>query len=112
MYQPPRRSGAELLASWRTLHRVRGEEERRSHLRREVHIAARVIVGNLLHDCTVLDISPCGARIALEAPQDIPGEFAICMTPQGFPIRRCKLIWRSDSEIGFEFDARQQLFKS
>ena len=92
-----------MLAAWRTLRRVRDDEER-SHPRREVHIAAKInLGGGSLHDCMVLDISDSGARIAIKAPQDIPDEFLICLTPHGFPVvRRCRLIWRSDSEIGVE----------
>ena len=103
MHPPSRRSAAEQLQSWRILGRVRAHEDSRLHPRRKVNIAAKIMVDGSTRDCTLLDISDSGARIALESMQELPDEFQICMTPSGFPFRQCKLIWRSNSEIGVEF---------
>jgi hypothetical protein len=104
MLRLPTRSGAELLAWGRMLRRVRAEDQRK-HTRRPVHIAAKMNVGRSLRDCAVLDISDNGARIAVERSQEVPDEITICMSPRGFPIRPCRVIWRSDTEIGVEFIA-------
>jgi hypothetical protein len=51
------------------------------------HIAAKLNTGgSTVRDCTVLDISESGARIAIETPQDISDEFTICLTPSDFPL--------------------------
>jgi hypothetical protein len=102
MLRLPTRSGAELLALWRTLRRVRAEDQRK-HVRRPVHIAAKINVGQSLRDGTVLDISDSGARIAVKTSREVPDKVVICMTPRGSPIRPCRVIWRSDTEIGVEF---------
>jgi hypothetical protein len=102
MLRLPSRSGVDQLAWSRMLRQARAEDERR-HVRRPVHLAAKINVGRSLRDCTVLDLSDSGARVAIRAPHEVPDTIAICMSPRGFPIRPCKVIWRSDKEIGIEF---------
>jgi hypothetical protein len=73
-----------------------------------VHIAAIIKVGDLRRDCTVRDIADNGAQIAIDDSRDLPDEFLIRMASSGFPIRRCRLIWRTDFAIGVEFMAPSQ----
>jgi hypothetical protein len=72
-----------------------------------VHIAAKMNVAGALRECLVLDISINGARVAVETPKGIPDRISICMSTRGFPIHPCRVIWRSDCEIGVEFEAPQ-----
>jgi hypothetical protein len=60
-------------------------------------------IGDSLRGCTVLDIADNGARIAIDDSRELPDEFLIRMQSSGFPIRRCRLIWRTDSAAGVEF---------
>jgi hypothetical protein len=73
-----------------------------------VHIEAKMNVDGSVRRCIVRDLSPSGARIAVDAPKDIPDHFLICMSPRGFPIEKAKVIWRSDCELGVEFEAQEQ----
>jgi len=104
------RSAARKLAAWKDQEQVGGEQRRQR--RQTVHIAAKINVGGSLRDCLVLDISISGARVAVEAPKDIPDRIAICMTTRGFPIHGCRVIWRSDCEIGVEFEVAAQVHAS
>lgn len=101
MLRLPTRSGADLLAAWRLERKVR-TEERRTQPRRPVHILARLNAGGPERPCTVLDISASGARIAVEHPKELSDHLLICI--RGL-IHRYKGVWRSDCEIGVEFQA-------
>jgi hypothetical protein len=99
----PIRSNAERLDWWRTLRNAR-EREQRKHPRRKVHMAVKMDTGHSqLRDCIMLDISPGGARIAIDDPQNVPDEMKIWLTSHGGPYRHCRLVWRSDAEIGVRF---------
>src|SRR5262249_40644059 len=80
--------------------------ERRRSVRREVQWSAKIDMGDGqgLTDCTVIDISDDGARIAVHMPKDSPVEFTLFLSPCGFPYRRCRLVWRSKDHVGVEFD--------
>jgi hypothetical protein len=100
------RSAARMLAAWKDQEQLCGEQRRQP--RELVHIAAKINVDGSLRECLILDISINGARVAIEAPKDIPDRISICMTASGFPIHRCRVIWRSDREIGVEFEVAAQ----
>jgi hypothetical protein len=99
-------TGAEQqLASWRILEHARAE--RRKVERRAVHIPARIdLGGSVLRDCTVLDISEAGAKLKVEAPHDLPDAFTLLFAPNGYHPRPCKVVWRSDEQVGVEFTTR------
>jgi hypothetical protein len=103
MHSSLSKTAADQLEFWRALGRVRAQQELRRHPRRKVNIAAKIVVGESTSDCTLIDISDNGARIAFGGAQDLPDEFKVCMTPSGYPFRQCRLIWRSDTEMGVEF---------
>jgi hypothetical protein len=74
-------------------------EQRRS-LREDVRFPAWVDVGSgELRDCTVLDVSDEGARIAIDAPHLLPVAFYLVLSRSGTR-RPCRLIWRSKDEAG------------
>jgi PilZ domain len=60
-------------------------------------------VGQQLRECTVWDESENGARLVVEAPEKIPDLFHIYMTLDFSSRRRCRVIWRSKTQVGVEF---------
>jgi hypothetical protein len=74
-------------------------EQRRS-LREDVRFPAWVDIGSgELRECTVLDVSDEGARIAIQAPHELPEVFYLVLSRNGTR-RPCRLIWRSKDEAG------------
>lgn len=60
-------------------------------------------VGEKLRECTVWDESKTGARLMVDAPETIPDTFHIYMTLNFSSRRQCRVVWRSDKQIGVEF---------
>jgi hypothetical protein len=60
-------------------------------------------IGAQLRECTVWDESQTGARLVVEAPETIPDVFHIYMTLDFSSRRRCRVVWRSKSQVGVEF---------
>ena len=79
-------------------------EQRRS-LRQPVQFPAWIDLGNGSEhrECTVLDVSDGGARLMVASPGHLPKEFWLLLTRSGARRRRCKLVWRSDVEIGVRY---------
>ena len=53
--------------------------------------------------CTLVDISEGGARIEVAAPGDLPEEFSLLLVEDLANMRRCRIVWRSDDEIGVNY---------
>jgi hypothetical protein len=53
--------------------------------------------------CTMLDVSRTGARLAIENSNDIPAEFTLLLTGTGAVRRKCRVMRRSNGEIGVQF---------
>ena len=60
-------------------------------------------VGEQLRECTVWDLSQTGARLVVDAPESIPDVFHIYMTLDFSSRRQCRVVWRSEHQIGVEF---------
>ena len=74
-------------------------DQRRSQ-REDVRFPAWIDVGSgELRECTVLDVSDEGARLAIKSPRTLPEVFYLVLSRNGTR-RPCRLIWRSDDEIG------------
>jgi PilZ domain-containing protein len=54
-------------------------------------------------NCTLVDISDGGARIQVAAPHRLPEEFSLILTEDAGHVRRCRIIWRADDEIGISY---------
>jgi PilZ domain len=54
--------------------------------------------------CRVADISHTGARLDVEAPQDVPDRCILLLLENGRPRRTCRTIWRTSSQIGVQFE--------
>ncbi len=77
---------------------MRQAERIRSFLR------AQIIFNNRMStiDCTIKNISPTGARVALSDTLAVPTEFEIDI-PQKGRSYRARLVWRDKEAIGVEF---------
>lgn len=49
------------------------------------------------------DISRTGARLACSTTDKIPDEFRLQLSPDGVVARQCRVVWKSDTEIGVKF---------
>jgi len=60
-------------------------------------------IGQQLRECSVWDESETGARLLVDAPETIPDIFHIYMTLDLGSRRRCRVVWRANTQIGVEF---------
>jgi PilZ domain-containing protein len=54
-------------------------------------------------DCTVLDVSDGGARILVSARTRVAKEFWLVFSRDGTRRRRCRIVWRSEDQIGLRY---------
>jgi hypothetical protein len=59
--------------------------------------------GGPLVICTLVDISPSGAKLALEEAHQIPDTFSLRLTRYGHPRFSCRTVWRNSNSIGVTF---------
>jgi hypothetical protein len=62
-----------------------------------------------LRVCRMLDISEGGARISLDEPKSAPAHVVLHFKQGGLVARKCRVVWRSDTEIGVQFLARLEV---
>lgn len=79
--------------------------ELRRSMREQVQFPAWIDIsdGKLPHDCIVLDVSDGGARILLLSPGKLPKEFWLVLTKDRTRRRRCRVVWRADTQVGLEY---------
>jgi hypothetical protein len=79
--------------------------ENRNNRRVPLQLPATIDTGQdgPLQSCTLVDVSEKGARLHVDVPGTVPDEFMMWMSPQGYPRRRCRVVWRIDNEIGVTF---------
>lgn len=53
--------------------------------------------------CVIWDISQGGARVAVANPQSIPDEITLLLKRDAMHGTRCRVVWRTDDQIGLEF---------
>ena len=77
--------------------------EQRQSPREGVELTAWIDIGNsaALRDCNVL-IADDGARIRMAYQAELPNEFDLLLDKNG-PRERCRLLWRSDEEVGIAY---------
>ncbi len=83
-------------------------KDKRKARRKHLHYAAWIGDGDqLLQGCIVADVSEGGARLDCGDPAGVPEEFVLILTDrQEGARRRCRVIWRSEKQIGVEFEMR------
>ena len=60
-------------------------------------------------NCAVADISETGARLDIEAPQDLPIRFILMLSGSGAARRLCRTVWRSSKQVGVQFETPEEL---
>ncbi|HVY00073.1 MAG TPA: PilZ domain-containing protein [Pseudorhodoplanes sp.] len=79
--------------------------DQRKTRRRTVHYPAWIRSdGPRLGECRLTDASDSGARLIVESPKDVPDRFRLRLSSRARSERQCRVIWRSDTEVGIEFD--------
>jgi hypothetical protein len=76
--------------------------EKRQSPRHRVDFPAWIDLGDgaQARTCRLWDVSDAGARITVDQPNDVPAEFSLIISLDGTLRRRCRVIWRSDEQIG------------
>ncbi len=77
-------------------------QDRRRTQRQPVNGVARIQVGTQARDCLITDMSDGGVRLLADGVE-VPEEFVLLLGGVGETGRRCRVVWRLDSEIGAEF---------
>ena len=79
--------------------------EKRRNLRRTVSYPAFLDLGDGLpaRECTLCDASQEGAQLAVADPDSLPNEFILALSADGAARRRCRVMWRTEKQIGVEF---------
>jgi hypothetical protein len=77
----------------------------RSKPRRRMHYPALIDlgIGQPHRECMIWDISEIGACLTLNEAGSTPDEFQLLLSRGGEVLRRCRVIWRSDLQIGVRF---------
>jgi PilZ domain len=56
-------------------------------------------------ECRLWDISDDGVRFTIDAPSGVPYEFFLVLSKDGKERRQCRVMWRSDEQVGARFVA-------
>jgi hypothetical protein len=79
--------------------------EKRKKLRRSVTYPAFLDLGDgspaLV--CTLCDASQEGAQLAVADSESLPDEFILALSADGAARRHCRVVWRTERQIGVEF---------
>ena len=80
--------------------------EQRQSPRQTVNRAAWVDTGAVgaRRDCLLVDISETGARLQVDT-SPVPDTFQLLLSPGGEERRDCRVVWRSDNQLGVQFQA-------
>jgi hypothetical protein len=76
--------------------------ERRRTRRAQVYGCAKISVNQTLQDCVVRDFSSLGAGLAFISTANIPDTFELTFDA-ALIRRKCRVVWRSHTQIGVEF---------
>ncbi|HXW39675.1 MAG TPA: PilZ domain-containing protein [Xanthobacteraceae bacterium] len=87
----------------------RSRVELRKKPRRQFHYTARIIIDKNTPPlpCSITDISDLGARLVLQRDNELPENFLLLLTANGHAQRQCRVIWRTDLNVGVEFPQPQ-----
>jgi hypothetical protein len=75
--------------------------------RNKVDRAAWISLGNglPLRNCTLIDISDSGAKLALENIDNMPDSFSLWLSRHGHPRYSCRVVWSRQNTIGVRFSS-------
>jgi hypothetical protein len=61
------------------------------------------IKGEQVRECTVWDESDTGMRLVVNRAEEIPDTFYVYTRLDSASRRHCRVVWRTDQQIGVEF---------
>ena len=61
------------------------------------------VKGEQVRQCTVWDESDTGMRLVVDVPDEIPDTFYLYPTLDFASRRHCRVVWRSEKQIGVAF---------
>jgi hypothetical protein len=56
-----------------------------------------------LRNCRLVDISDCGAKLAIDDDDGLPDSFNLWLSRHGKPSYSCRIVWNRLGVIGVEF---------
>jgi PilZ domain-containing protein len=59
--------------------------------------------GRPLVTCTLIDMSPSGAKLAIDEAAQLPEAFGLRLTRDGHPTISCRVVWRNANALGVAF---------
>ena len=59
--------------------------------------------GETRRQCSVIDVAPGGAKIAVDAEFDVGDTFEILLVASHERRQRCEVVWRHDNTFGVKF---------
>ncbi len=79
-------------------------EKRKDH-RQSLKYPAKIDMGDGTPHlpCILTDVSGSGARVIVEAPDKIPERFTLLLAAEHGTLRRCKVMWREENQLGLAF---------
>ena len=79
-------------------------EKRKDH-RQLLKYPAKIEIGDGTppRPCVLTDVSASGARVIVDAPDQIPDCFSLLLAAEHGTQRRCKVVWREANQLGLEF---------
>jgi len=80
--------------------------DKRQSLRRYLKYPAQIDLGDGTppRPCTLADVSTLGARVLLVgAIDELPKQVTLLLGIELSPLRRCKVVWCEDNQVGLEF---------
>ena len=54
-------------------------------------------------ECMFCDASQNGAQLTVADPNSVPDEFILALSSDGAARRRCRVVWRTENQIGVEY---------
>jgi hypothetical protein len=80
--------------------------DRRKSARKDLNYPAVVVAGTERYRCRVADISAEGARIEIAIAPQLPPEVILCLSINGPPCRKGRVMWRTQDSIGLQWTER------
>jgi len=79
--------------------------EKRKNLRRSISYPAFIDLGDgsPTIECTLCDASQEGALLSVAEPDGVPDQFILALSSDGAARRRCRVVWRTEEQVGVEF---------
>jgi hypothetical protein len=85
--------------------------EQRGSPRKQVNLAAKVVLGDAAGDCTIRDISETGAQVHAPSVLRLPGEVHLLIMSEGLLIH-ARRVWSRFPVSGLQFISAEEIEKS